>query len=394
MTAPTPGARLGRTVVALGVVSFFTDVAADMVVPFLPIFLTRELHAATTFVGLVEGLAEGTAAFTKYLTGRASDRLPRKKPLVAVGYGVANLVRPLLAFAAAPWHVLAVRFIDRIGKGIRTSPRDALIAQSTAPERHGAAFGFHRGMDNLGAVFGPLLASLILWWSPGNLRAVFAFTLVPGVLSLVALVFGVREPAAPALASTVSEKAPLAPLPGRFRSWLGWVAVFTLANASDGFLLLRARDLGAPEAILPLAWGALSLLRALAATPGGHLADRMGRGRALALGWGLYALTYLGFALATGPRALVPLVVVYGLYYGLTEGTERALVASFVDKGSLGRAYGTFNLVVGATALPASLLFGRLYPYGKGALACAVCAALAAIAAAGMTVWNRSGEPA
>jgi MFS family permease len=362
MTSPdAPAAAqkpLARNVIVLGVVSLLTDVAADMVTPFLPLFLTVTLHAPGHWVGLVEGVAESTAAFVKYFSGALSDRLPRRKPLVLLGYGVANAVRPLIALATLPWHVLAVRFTDRVGKGVRTSPRDALIAASTDPAQRAYAFGFHRGMDNLGAFLGPLVATAILWWRPDNLRAVFAATVVPGALAVLVLAVGLREvPAAVRPASKAADTVAPDPM---FSRYLAVVAVFTLANASDGFLVMRAHDLGVPTRWLPLAWGALSLLRAVSAPLGGKVADRVGRARCLSLAWALYALAYLGFGLARSPWALLPVLLVYGLYYGLSEGTERALVASFAGAQGLGRAFGRFNLVTGALALPASLLFGAL----------------------------------
>jgi len=384
--APKP---LSRNVIALGVVSLLTDVAADMVTPFLPLFLTVHLHARGAWVGLVEGVAESTSALVKYLSGALSDRLTRRKPLVILGYSIANLARPFLALAAAPWHVLAVRFVDRVGKGVRTAPRDALIAQSTEPARRAHAFGFHRGMDNLGAFIGPLVATAILWASHDDLRLVFAATVVPGLLALLVLAVGVREEPVPAplpVAKSVSGDGPTDPA---FNRYLAVVAVFTLANASDGFLVMHAHALGVPTRYLPLAWGALSLLRAVTAAPGGRVADRIGRAPCLAVAWALYALAYLGFGLARGPWDLLPAMLLYGLYYGLSEGTERALVASFAGPGGMGRAFGRFNLVTGALALPASLMFGALYPQHRGLYAFGLCAGLAAVASAAMAWASR-----
>lgn len=389
---PTRGASgLGRTVVVLGVVSFLTDVAADMVVPFLPLFLATQLHAGARALGLIEGVAESTSAVMKFLVGTLSDRMHRKKPLVLLGYTVSNLARPLLALATAPWHVLLVRFVDRIGKGVRTAPRDALIARSSHPSQRAFAFGFHRGMDNLGAVFGPLAATAILAASSDDLRVVFAATLVPGLLSILAVLLGVREPAAPIPEGPPKPLPSLrGPVPERMRSYLVIVAVFSLANASDSFLILRARELGVPLRWIPFAWGGLSLLRALAAAPGGRVADRIGRGRALSLGWALYAVAYLGFGFAHTPWIALASLVVYGAYYGLTEGTERALVASLARDDELGRAFGYFNLLTGLLALPASLTFGALYPLHHGKVAFGLCAALSVVASLSMALWSRA----
>ena len=405
MTDPAPPAArdrpaLARTVVVLGVVSFLTDVASDMAVPYLPLFLTGTLGAGTAWVGLVEGVAEATAAVVKYVSGRVSDRMHRKKPLVLLGYGVANLARPLLSVAMAPWHVLAVRFVDRIGKGIRTAPRDALIARETAPQHRGAAFGFHRGMDNFGAVFGPLAAMGVLAATHDDLRAVFAATVVPGMLALLAVVFFVREAPAPCAPAEAPAEAPAgasskraasvveSPLSPALRRFLVLLALFSLGGASDGFLLLQAHRMGVATRWLPLCWGALSALRAGAAIPGGRLADRWGHARTLTLGWWLYALCWGAFGFVTTPLAAAAVLVVYGCYYGLTEGTERAYVASLADERALGRAYGAYNLVAGLFALPASLLFGALWDlsprlaFGAGA----VCAGLAAAGMTGDTV--------
>lgn len=377
--------RLARAVVALSAVSFLTDVAADMVVPYLPLFLTVTLGASADWVGLVEGVAEATAAVAKYVSGRVSDRMPRKKPLVLLGYGVANLARPLLSLAGAPWQVLAVRFVDRIGKGIRTAPRDVLIVRATPAQHRAYAFGFHRGMDNLGAVFGPVAALAVLAVTHDDLRMVFAATVVPGMLSLAAVALFVKEK--PEVAATEAERAAEAtePLPTELKRYLGLVAVFSLGNASDGFLVLRAHELGVATRWLPVAWGALSLLRAAATVPGGWVGDRIGRARALTLGWWLYAAAWAGFGLATRPWMAGVALLMYGAYYGLTEGTERALVATLAGERALGRAYGAFNLVAGLVALPASVMFGRLLRAYGPRVAFGVGAACAAAAAAGMT---------
>ena len=373
--------------VVLGVVSLFTDVASDMAVPFLP-GLLASMGAGPSALGLIEGVAAATSSLMKFFVGTLSDHMPRKKPLVLLGYAVSNLARPLLAVAGAPWQVLGVRFVDRVGKGVRTSPRDALIARSVPRELHATAFGFHRAMDNLGAVFGPLVATALLTWRPGAVRLVLAATLIPGTLSVLWVAFGVREE--PSLASDgAKSKLSLAgPVPESMRPLLGLIAVFTLANASDSFLLLRAQEIGVPLAWLPIAWGALSLVRALAATPGGWIADRIGRARALSLGWALYAVAYLGFGFARSPVIAALSLLIYGLYYGLTEGTERAMVTSLVAESELGRAFGYFNLVTGLLALPSSLVFGWLLPYHHGALSYGGSAVLALASSIAMARWT------
>lgn len=390
-TPPTQRYGLSATVFALGAVSLLTDVAADMVTPYLGVFLTRDLGAPAAAMGLLEGAADSLSALTKYLAGKASDRGGRRSPWIVAGYALANTARPLLSLASAPWHVFAVRLTDRVGKGLRTAPRDALLAASVHPSRRATAFGIHRGMDNLGAVFGPLCAIAVLQHTHGDLRAVFAAAAIPGALAVLTLRLAVREGPARAPATTAAPTEPDAttgPLPGPLRAYLGWVALLAAATASDTFLLLRAADLGVATRHLPLLWGGLSLLRALTAAPGGRLADRIGPARAVNLGWALRALAWMGFGLAQTPTQLLFAMVLYGSFYGLTEGTERALVASLCPPSRLGRAFGAFNLVTGALALPASLLFGALYPHDHGRTAFVLYGAVTLVAAWGLRRWR------
>lgn len=395
---------LTGTVLALGVVSLLTDAASDMIWPLLPIFLVEHLHRSVAYVGLIEGIAEGTAAVGKYLAGRYADRVHRRKPLVLLGYTLSSVARPLLALAMSPWQALAIRFTDRVGKGIRGAPRDALLAAGVPPERRSLAFGFHRAMDNLGAVIGPVLATVFLWARPDDLRVLFALSVIPGALSVVAIVVMVREvPPVPAMRPVEALHAGAAvaqhgvfpndaagdprtaALGPQFRAYLSVVALFALANASDFFLVARARDVGVPLRYVPVLWGALSLLRTVAAVPGGWLADRWGRRRSLALGWLLYAVAYALFGIASRPWTVVIALLIYGTYYGLTEGSQNALVAALVPREALGRAYGTFALVTGLLAIPASGLFGLLLRIGDGRYAFFGSAAVAACAGLVMT---------
>jgi MFS family permease len=379
-------ARLPREVKALGVVSLLTDASSEMIYPLLPTFLTTVLRAGPAFVGLVEGAAETVAAALKVVSGRWSDRMGRRKPLAVAGYSLSSLARPLVAVAQAPWHVLAVRVADRVGKGIRGAPRDALIAQVTAPADRARAFGFHRAMDHAGAVVGPLLASALLAWG-FTLRTVFALAAVPAVLSVLALVFGVREEPVARARADVADAAPVGPLPPALRRYLAVVALFTLGNSTDAFLLLRAQEEGVALAGIPLLWAFHHVVKSAASTPGGALADRIGRRRAIAAGWAVYAAAYAGFAVARGPVAMVVLFAVYGLFFALTEGAERALLAELAPHAARGRAFGLFHAVSGIVLLPASLLTGFLWQTfgaptalltGAG-LAAAACAALLAL---------------
>jgi MFS family permease len=398
-------------VVALAAVSFFTDLSSEMIYPLLPLFLTATLGASATALGAIEGAAETTAALLKLASGWWSDRVRRRKPLVLAGYGIASAVRPLVAFAASSGQVLAIRLADRVGKGIRSSPRDALIADSVAPEVRGRAFGFHRAADHAGAVAGPLVAFALLQGAGLPIRTVFLLAAIPGAAAMLVLALRVHErdggaeladrraAAAPAPARTRGggprlHDAPAAaaerdpsdaprtspPLSRRFWGFLGAVVVFTLGNSTDAFLLLRATQLGVATPLIPVLWSVLHLVKSAASTPGGALSDRLGRKPLIVGGWVLYALVYLGFAHADAAWQAWALFAVYGVYFGLTEGAEKALVTDLVGAHQRGRAFGWYNLAVGVAALPASLLFGMLWDRGGPALAFSVGAAFAAVA--------------
>lgn len=353
--------RVPRPVLALGAVSLLNDTSSEMVYALLPLFL-RSLGAPLAFIGLVEGVAETTASLLKLFSGWLADRLGQHWRLALLGYGLAALMRPLLALATMPIQVLALRFADRVGKGVRTAPRDALIAAVTSPAGRGLAFGFHRAMDNLGAAIGPALATLILLFAPENYRLVFLLAAIPALVSLIVFVRGV-----PRMELPRSEVArhPLSGTRGLLRGWFGGyllcMLLFTLGNSSDAFLLMRAQDVGTPVALIPLLWMGLNLLRSVCGVYGGWLADRYGRLRVLQAGWLCYALVYAGFGYASALWQVAALFGLYAMFYALTEGAERALVADFAPPAQHGQAYGLFHFVVGIAALPASLLFGWLW---------------------------------
>jgi MFS family permease len=353
--------KLNPGVVALGWVSFLTDVASDMIYPLLPDFLTRLLGAGPAALGVIEGVAESTASVTKMLSGWWSDRLRRRKPLVLAGYALAAVVRPLVAFAMSWTQVLAIRFADRVGKGIRTSPRDALVAGLVPPERRGRAFGLQRAMDNAGAFLGPLLAAFLLKFWIHDERTVFLLALVPGVAAVVLLAARVKE-AKPRQEAPPRREPDLSAsgkrLPSAFWVATGIFVLFTFANSTDAFLLLRAGQSGVELWQIPLLWAFFNGAKATFALPGGILADRIGRLPTIALGWVIYALAYAGFAFVVAPLAVWGLFAGYALFYGMTEGAERALVADLVPGEMRGRAFGFFHASVGLAALPASILFG------------------------------------
>jgi MFS family permease len=364
---------------ALGVVSLLTDASSEMIYPLLPTFLTTTLGARAAFVGLVEGLAEAVASMLKIVSGRVADRMPRKKPLIFGGYSLSSLARPLVALATAPAHVLAVRVVDRIGKGVRGAPRDALLADVTPAADRGRAYGFHRAMDNAGAVAGPLLAAAVLLVR-SDLRLVFALAAIPAALSLAVLAFGLREEAR--TSPPRAGPAPSGPIGGGTRRYLAVLAVFTLGNSSDAFLLLKAQQAGVAVAALPLLWTGLHVVKAAAGTAGGALSDRLGRRVTIAAGWVVYAIAYGGLAVAREAWQVWVLFGVYGLFHALTEGPERALVADLSPAGARGLAFGLFHAVTGGLLLPASLLAGLLWERFSPATALLTGSALS-LAAAG-----------
>lgn len=361
----------------LGVVSLFTDLSSEMIYPLLPFFLTTTLGAGAAFLGLVEGLAEATASLLKLASGWFSDRAGKRKPLVLAGYGLASLARPLIALAAAPWHVLTIRFADRIGKGIRSSPRDALLADSVAAQVRGAAFGFQRAADHAGAVLGPLAASAILLLAPGQYRLVFALAAIPAWVSVVVLWRFVQERTVEHVATNAIRFEGLHGLPRSYRRFLIVIVIFTLGNATDAFLLLRAQQLGIAVAWIPALWAMLHVSKMAWSVPGGMLADRAGPRLAIASGWLIYAVIYAGFAFAASAWHVWLLLGAYGLYYGLTEAPEKALVAALSPRERRGAAFGAYHFAVGVAALPASVIFGVLWQRFGSAFALLTGASLA-----------------
>jgi len=394
---------LPGSVWTLGWVSFLSDVASDMIFPLLPDFLTRVLGAGPAALGLIEGVAESTASIMKAVSGWWSDRSRRRKPIVVAGYSIAAAVRPLVGLATSWPQVLAIRFSDRIGKGIRTSPRDALLADLVPPGERGRAYGLQRAMDNAGALVGPLLAAALLKFFLHDERQVFLLAAIPGALAVLLLAWKVREAprntgTPPPSPSPPSRREKVSPgdgakdaLPRRLKIAIAIFVLFTLASATDAFLLLRARDVGVALWQLPLLWAFFNGLKAAAGVPGGILADRLGRVRTILAGWIVYAASYAGFALASRPSQLWMLFAFYSLFYALTEGAERALVADLAPAALRGRAFGAFHASVGLAALPASVLFGVLWKAFGPAAAFLAGAALAVVAAAALLVFAARG---
>lgn len=382
---------LPPAVVTLGWVSLLTDFASDMIYPLLPDFLTRTLGAGPATLGLIEGAAEATASVTKMASGWWADRTGRRKPLVVAGYTLAGLVRPLVGLATSWMQVFAIRFADRVGKGIRTAPRDALLADLVPADRRGRAFGLQRAMDNAGAVVGPLVAALLLKTIAPDERTVFLLALIPGAVGVALLIWRVREaPVRTAAIPALSDGSPRQTLPRGFKVATAIFILFALANSTDAFLLLRARDSGVELWQIPLLWAFFHAVKAAAGVPGGILADRIGRVPCVAIGWAVYAIAYAGFAWVAGPRTLWALFAVYALFFALTEGAERALIADLVGEKLRGRAYGIFHGGIGAAALPSSILFGLWWKLFGPKTAFLIGSALAAAACAALLVARKS----
>jgi MFS family permease len=377
---------LSRNVRVLAAVSFFTDVASDMIYPLLPLFLSTVLGTSAAVLGVIEGLAETVSSLLRLPAGWYSDRIKRRKPFVVMGYTLASVVRPLIGLAQGAGQVLAIRLTDRFGKGMRSAPRDALIADSVPLSQRGYAYGVHRAADNLGAVMGPLVAWALLTLAWVDLRGLFLWAALPGAVAVVLVVFFVTETRTPTPVKTpkaVAEVGAVArtALGPAFWRYLAVVFVFTLSASTDAFLLLRATQLGVATAMIPIIWALLHVVKSSSSVIGGALSDRVGRRPLILGGWALYALVYLGFAVAEVQWHAWALFVVYGLYFGATEGTEKAFVADLVPSASRGTAFGWFHAALGLGALPASVVFGVVWEQLGAESAFVMGAGIAAVAA-------------
>lgn len=369
------GARLPANVLALGVVSLFNDSAGDMVQPLLPAFVGT-IGGGPLALGLIEGIADATASLLQLGSGYLADRIGRLKAATTAGYAVTAIARPLLALAQTWWQILGARFGDRIGKGIRTAPRDALLADATPIASRGRAYGFHRAMDNAGAIVGPAAAWLML--SSGlSMREVFAWSAVPGLLTLVILQTRVSDAA---FGGSKHDAGAGLPPSHAYRRLLVSIFVFTLGCSSDAFLLWRAAELGIAYSLAPILWMVLATVKSATSTWGGALSDRVGRRKVIVAGWAVYAAVYLGFALANAGWQIWLLFVAYGTFFGLTEGTEKAMVVDLVEPQWRGRALGGYHAAVGVASLPASLVFGVIYQAAGPMFAFSTGAGLAIIA--------------
>ncbi len=380
--------KLPRNVWAVTLTSFLTDVSSEMIVYLIPLFLANILGVRTNIIGLIEGLAETTASLLKLFSGWLSDKLHSRKWITVAGYSLSTIAKPFLLLANSWGAVLAVRLADRTGKGIRNSPRDALIADSIDETQRGLAFGLHRAGDTAGAALGLLIALVVVTLSqrgnvalsPNTFYLLVSISVLPAVLGVLALIVGAKD--VPLKPTGKLPKLSLTGFDSRFKFFLLVMLIFTLGNSSDAFLVLRAQERGMSVSTIMVMVLSFNVLYALVSSPAGRLSDRIGRRRVIIAGWIMYGLVYLGFALAGAGWQVFGLYVLYGLYYGLTEGVSRAFIADLVAQEQRGTAYGLYNAVVGVAALPASFVAGVLWE-GVGTFAPflfgAILASIAAI---------------
>lgn len=379
---PTSALRLPATVVVLGLVSLFNDIASEMVVPLMPILLATTLGAGPIALGVIEGVADAVASFLKLWSGRMSDRLGgRRKGLALSGYTLSNLARPLIALAATWPIVLVLRGVDRVGKGLRSAPRDALIADSTPAPIMGYAFGYHRALDNAGAVGGALVGAAVLAWVVNSPADVILWSFVPGTLAVLLLAFGVRERRhKPAAMAAPPPRAPWHTLSPSLRRYLMIVMLFTVGRASETFIVLRAHQLGLNAVHALLLWAGLNAAKAAVSTWGGQRADRHGRRVVLLVSWIAYSVCFVGFGLVTQAAGLWGVAIVYGLFAGASEGAERAQISDYAGARERGTAFGWYYLMAGIAAIPGGVLFGLVWHYRNAATAFTLAASLMALA--------------
>lgn len=372
--------KLKPQVILLGLISLLNDSSSEMIYPLLPIFLTTTLGASPAVVGLIEGAADGLASILKLIAGTISDRMPRRKPLIVGGYALAAASRALIGLASSWPAVLTARLIDRTGKGIRSAPRDALIAEVTPPEQRGRAFGFHRALDHTGAIVGPLLALLFLNVLHVPMRTLFLIAVIPGAIGVALLIALLREePRTPR--DVTLPIAAKTPLPRKLWGALAAIALFSLANSSDVFLILQAHAAGVTTAMLPALWAAHHVIKSLFSTRAGALSDRLDRRRLLTLGWLIYAIIYFIFPMAHSLLFFVILFVVYAVPFTLTEGAERAWISDLVPADARGKSFGYYYLVTGLGVLAGTALFGAIWEHASPRAAFFTGAALAITAA-------------
>lgn len=389
---PVISRKLPRTVVILGLVSFFNDFASDIVVPLIPILLATVLAAGPIALGLIEGVADALACFLKLWAGRRSDKMSgRRKGLALTGYTLSNLARPLLGLAGSWGTVLLLRSIDRVGKGVRSAPRDAMVADATPSQMRGYAFGFHRALDNAGAVAGALAAAAVLAWSDLSLSEVILWSAVPGFVAVMLLGAGVKEEKnsqdQPAELQRTLPPLRWSALSVPMKHYLWVLMLFTFARASETFILLFGHQLGVGVVELLLLWAALNLAKAITSTQGGQLADHFGRGALILIGWSALAVSFLALSQVTTSTGLWIVSTFYGLLMGMSEGAERALISDYALADERGTAFGWYHLVSGIAAIPAGLLFGVIWHVFSAAAAFSFASSVALLATILLRLW-------
>ena len=351
----------GKNVFIAGLVSFFMDVSSKMIYPLVPLFLANVLGVNKSVIGLIEGIAESTASLLKVFSGWFSDRIGNRKWLMAAGYGISTLSRPIVALATGWHHVMGSRLIDRFGKGVRTAPRDAIIAESSETTHFGRAFGFHRSMDTMGAVVGPALAFFLLGLFSNNYRWVFWLSMIPGAIAVLLIIFFIKEKKRVSITHSERPKLTLKHFDWRFKFFVLIATLFAIGNSSDVFLILRAQQIGIPTVMIPILYLLFNLIYSLSAIPAGIAADRFGKKRVILIGFVLFAVLYYGFAVAEDARAVWILFGFYGLFMGLTEGVQKAFLATIIPPDFKATAFGVYNTIVGVAMFPASLIGGWLW---------------------------------
>jgi MFS family permease len=353
----------GKNVFVAGLVSFFMDVSSEMIYPLVPLFLANVLGVNKSVIGLIEGIAESTASLLKVFSGWFSDRIGNRKWLMAAGYGISTLSRPIVALATGWQHVMGSRFMDRFGKGVRTAPRDAIIAESSEKTHLGRAFGFHRSMDTMGAVVGPAIAFFLLGIFSNNYRIVFWLSMIPGVIAVLLIIFFIKEKKKVFPAYEERPKLTLKHFDWRFKFFVAIATIFAIGNSSDVFLILRAQQIGISTVMIPVVYLLFNLVYSISAIPAGIAADKFGRKRVILLGFVLFAILYYGFAVARDTSAIWALFAFYGLFMGLTEGIQKAFLATIIPQDFKATAFGIYNTAVGLAMFPASFIGGWLWDH-------------------------------
>lgn len=379
---------LERNIFFVGLTSFLTDTTTKMIYAVMPLFLMT-LGASKTELSLIEGVAESTASLIKALSGWWSDKIRKNKPFMIIGYAFTALLSPLFSIVSTPLEVLIIRFTERIGKGIRTAPRDSLIAASSGDNSKGRSFGFHKAMDNSGAIVGPLLASGVLLLFPSNYRMVFVFAAIPGLLGLISVISFVEEAKTDKVAPL--DKITLKDFSKKYYIFLGIIFIFTLGNSTDALLLVKASDIGFKAAFIPIIYLIFNSVSVIFAVPAGILSDKIGRERLIIFGYLLYSMIYFGFGRTNSKAVLIMLFALYGLYSAATDGVQKALVSDLMDKDKRGTGLGIYNCLVGITLLPASVIAGLLYDNINGSAPFYYGSIMALVAAILMIIFYRKG---